>query len=139
MLVTKSAKSVTNIGYIDVGDGCWRRNVLVITFIVCDGFVHFGHQHHDVTNITVANNICTLSSFVSNMCHQHRVIFRVKPFEIFAVSELCLLIRRGFLLDSLKGFESNRLTGVILAIFNSVKEICSSMFELQQLNSFNSG
>ena len=31
-------------GYIDIGDGCWRRNVLVTT-LGC-------HQPSDVTNIT---------------------------------------------------------------------------------------
>ena len=29
-------------GYIDVDDGCWRRNVLVAT-LRCNGFDHFGH------------------------------------------------------------------------------------------------
>ena len=39
------------VGYIDVGDGCWRPNVLMT---ICDedvghGFGHFGHQYlqHD--------------------------------------------------------------------------------------------
>ena len=32
-------------GYIDVGDGCWRLNLLVTTLSVVDGFGQFCHQH----------------------------------------------------------------------------------------------
>ena len=40
----------TSMLVTNVGDGCWRRNVLVtttrcLTNIVCDGFGHFGHPH----------------------------------------------------------------------------------------------
>ena len=41
-------------GYIDVGDGCWWRNLLMSKkkmFEVGRGFGHFGHQHQNsVTN-----------------------------------------------------------------------------------------
>ena len=62
-------------GYIDVGDGCWRRNVLVTILRWWwrrhrDGFGHFGHQ------CSVAN-ILKLSPTVS---YQHRNITNMPVF-----------------------------------------------------------
>ena len=59
---------ISKIGYIDVGDRCWRRNVLMTATRGGLWFCHqhsvininkslSSHKHHDVTNITVTDKM----------------------------------------------------------------------------------
>ena len=58
----RTFKRTFELGYIDVGDECWRQNVLVMCF---------RHQHPLSFYIS---NIQNMSS-TSNFCHQHPEIF----------------------------------------------------------------
>ena len=56
-------------GYIDVGDGCRRRNVLATTLRYCWRYWAFARNHH----WKIVTNIEILSPTLKN-CHYHKVI-----------------------------------------------------------------
>ena len=91
--------------YIDVGDGCWRQNVLVPTFRCCvNGSGHFGRQHsEDVTKIEIlssSSHVTNISIFWNNLFdvgdqnswnrHQHLKLV-TKISNLSPTSELLLI------------------------------------------------
>ena len=57
-------------GYIDVGDRCWRRNVLATTLRCWCRFGRFRHKHPLSFNISATNICVTISELFAAFDHQ---------------------------------------------------------------------
>ena len=68
-------------GYVNVGDGCWRRNVLVTTIECCDGFGRFCRQHPLSFYISVrhqhSKDVTNIPKSSLTLRHQHHDVTKL--------------------------------------------------------------